>query len=126
MASWDPIVAPCEKGGRRVSDLADMSITLLVKWIFFYAKESDKLWSSVVCTKNGVDSRSLSISINSRSRRSTLVNLISFLLDKNANAKDLAHHGFKHLIGNGVHSKFWTENWTGKGELNELFLRIFT
>lgn len=53
------------------------------------------------------------------------MNVIGLLLDRNKSIASLVRAGFRHLNGNGLNSNFWIENWTGKGDLMELFLRIF-
>lgn len=87
--------------------------------------ESDRLWKLVVCAESDIDPYCLSFSFDRRSRGSTLVNLIGLLMDRNLRVSNLVSHGFKHLIGNGIHSEFWIDNWMGRGELKMMFPRIF-
>lgn len=79
----------------------------------------------MVREKSGANPNFLFISFNRRSRRSTLINLIGSLLDRNERVSSIVRGRFRHLIGNGMYSNFWTDNWTGQGELKQFFPRIF-
>lgn len=122
LVGWESITVPCNKGGLGISDLADMNAALLIKWIY---RERDRLWRRVVCAKSGAGPSCLSLTCNRRSSKSTLVNIIGLLLDRNEKAAALVLGGFKYLIGNGSNSDFWCDNWTDRGELKVMFPMIF-
>lgn len=82
LVDWDTITLSCEAWGLGISDLLDMNVGLLMKWISRYGNERDKLWMQVVCTKSGVDPNILTLGFDRRSKRSVLVNLIRSLLDR--------------------------------------------
>lgn len=101
-----------------------MNVALLVKWIFGYGNEWDRLWRRVVCAKNEVDLGFLSIFFGGRGRRSILVNMVGSFLDRNDRVASLTRDSFMIQVGNGMNSDFWADNWTGLSELKGLFLRI--
>lgn len=91
-------------------DLGEMNAALLVKWIYRYGNENDRLWRRVVCAKSGSDPRSLIMNFNGRNRKSFLVNSISSTLDRDKKVAQLASESFRILIGNGENSDFWTDD----------------
>lgn len=96
----------CDRECLESSNLGDMNIALLVKWISQYSNEHDKLWRRVVCAKSGADPASLSISFGRKGRRSTLANFIGSLLDRNNTVSSIVSRSFKNLIGDGTNSDF--------------------
>lgn len=103
---------PCPKGGLGVLDLGEMNAALLVKWIYCYGSEPDRLWRRVVCAKSAADLNSLSWTWDRRSRRPVLGRIIGLMMDKKENVADLVNRAFRHVVDNGLHSEFWTDNWT--------------
>lgn len=85
----------------------------------------DTLWRRVVCIKSGADLNSLTLNLNRKSKRSTLFNLIGFFFDRKESMASIVNSKFIILVGNGSHTDFWTDNYTGRGELKEPFPRIF-
>lgn len=79
----------------------------------------------MVCGKSEVDPNTLYLSFSRRNKRSTHVNLVGSLMDNNDRVSNVICRNFKHLISNGLHLDFWTDNWKGRREMKMLFPRIY-
>lgn len=75
--------------------------------------------------KSGVDPNRILPIVNSSSRKSLLVNFIGSLLNRNDKVSSLVQQGFKTIIGNGLNSDFWSDDWIRRGVLKEVFPRIY-
>lgn len=87
-----------------------MNVALLMKWFSRYGNESKRLYRRVVYTRSRVDLNTFSLSFKKKSRRSTLVNLIGSLLDRNARVSSIVSGDFRGLIDNGLQSDFWGDS----------------
>lgn len=54
-----------------------------MKWIYRFANEKNKLWRKVVSIRSGVDPNIILLLVTKSSRKSTLINLIKIMLDRN-------------------------------------------
>lgn len=120
LVNWDTVSTACYKGGLGIPNLGDMNAALIIKWIYRYENKNYQLWGKVVYAKSWADLNSLSIILSNRSRRSTLVSLLGSLLDRNNFVASIVSRRFRNLISDGM--DFWSNNWTGRGELKDLFL----
>lgn len=102
-----------------------MNAALLVKWIFRFGNEDNRLWSWVVKAKSGTDPRSLILGLGGQSRKSSLVRVVRSLLDRNEQTSRCVYEGFRILSGNGQKTEFWSDDWTGQGVFRIQFPRIF-
>lgn len=80
LVDLESITFPCDKRGLSIVPLTKMNSTVLVKWIFLYANDRDRLLRKVVCAKSGANSSLLLPAINRTTIQSTLFNLIGSLL----------------------------------------------
>lgn len=106
LMDWDTVTNPIEVGGLSISLLLDLNDTLIAEQIYKFTNEIDNLCRKVVCTRSQVDLSRILMVANGASMKSTLINLIGSLIDRNDNAFLLAQQGFRLLIGNGVNMDF--------------------
>lgn len=106
LVNRDTVTTAYEKRQLGIPNLGDLNVALLVKWISCYKNEIDSLWKRVVCAKSGADPNSLTLSFSTRSKKSSLINLIRSLLDRNNVVASAVSSRFRHLVRNGVHSDF--------------------
>lgn len=77
-----------------------------------------------MCAKSGYDPSRLLPSWDRSFRKSVLLNLISFSLDRNLKATELVHQGVRTIIGNGLNVNLWSDDWTVWGLSKEVFRRF--
>lgn len=58
------VIRPCVSGGLRVTDLSNMNVALLAKWVYRYVNDGNHLWRRVVCTKSGTNPSRMLSNIN--------------------------------------------------------------
>ncbi|KAL4562066.1 hypothetical protein LXL04_034256 [Taraxacum kok-saghyz] len=96
-AFWKKIFA-----GLGVIPMVDSNLALLAKWPWRFRTESDALWVKVIQSIHGENGA----------------------LDTKLEEKGTGVVG-RVKIGDGVRTKFWTDQWHSRGTLKELFPRMF-
>lgn len=106
LVSWESITKPFNRGGLGVLDLGGMNTVLLVKWIYRYGNENDRIWRRVVTATSAFDPISLIMKFNGRNKKSSLVNLIGSFLHRDKRVSRIASESFRIFIGNSYNSEF--------------------
>ena len=66
MVGWDKICMPKKHGGLGFKNMEEMNQALLMKLSWEVISNSDKLWVQVFCSKYGLESRNLPMSLSDK------------------------------------------------------------
>lgn len=86
LVDWRTMTSPCDREGvgLGISELSSTNVALLAKWVYRYVNDRNHLWRKIVSTKNGSNQNRMILVINQSSRRSSLFNLIIFIIGRNS------------------------------------------
>lgn len=99
--------------------------TLISKWIYRFSNERESLWRRVVCAKSGINPTTKFPYFNKSTKKSSLLNLIGPMLERNKHMSNVVQEEFKKLTWNGFNADFWVDDWICFGALKDIFPHIF-
>ena len=114
MVGWDKICMPKKHGGLGLKKMDEMNQALLMKLSWEVISNSNKLWVQVFCSKYGLESRNLPVSLPDKSGSRILRAIRSTWLAMVQGARWSVH--------DGVRTHFWVDCWATKYPLIRLAL----
>ena len=112
MVGWEKICMPKQYGGLGFKKMDEMNQAMLMKLSWEVVSKSDKLWVQVFCSKYGVESRNLPISLpdkpGSRIWRAIRTTWLATVQGAHWSVRD------------GVGTRFWVDCWATKYPLINL------
>ncbi|MCI08983.1 putative non-LTR retroelement reverse transcriptase, partial [Trifolium medium] len=123
---WDDVCKPKSEGGLGVRDIRAINISLLTKWRWKLLTDDRSLWKEVIRGKyGGAAIGRVELGDDCKPWFSSLwwrdISSIGANLELNWFSREVTKR-----IGNGMHTKFWTDKWVGDTTLKERFLRLFS
>lgn len=101
-----------------------MNTALLSKWRWRYGLPQN-VWKSIVQAKYGYDSRSLTLSYDSRRDMSQVWKKILNPFGSDADWQCVLKDGLNIKVGDGRSTKFWHDPWISGSTLKVTFPRIY-
>ncbi|GKC07669.1 RNA-directed DNA polymerase, eukaryota, partial [Tanacetum coccineum] len=116
---WAKVLSAKKYGGLGVSSFFALNRALLFKWVWRYISHDNSLWYRVISAIHGPNIQKLS-SFNS----SIWNNILKEVNILKGRGVDLISH-CKRRVGNGMHTRFWSDVWLGDQQLRYMFPRIY-
>ncbi|KAJ0539673.1 putative RNA-directed DNA polymerase [Helianthus annuus] len=121
--AWARTSAPIDMGGIGLSNLKEINIALLSKWIWRYRNESNALWRKVVDSIHFSNRSWSSIPLNNKIG-GVWKGIVQNVIKTKVEGVSLLQN-FKGLAGNGRRIRFWLEPWVCNVPLKDRFPLLF-
>lgn len=125
LINWKAVQLPRSLGGLSMGNLMHRNLALLYKWIWRFFAKPNSLWRSVIQAKYKYPTCMTILDLAIPKQGEPWKALCASILS-NPEAKQLALHGPRKKLGNGITTLFWHDLWLGPTPLKILMPRLFS